>query len=127
MTSIDAGVKYRGFALEGEYFVRWVDHFRGPNTAGLASLYDDGFQLQASAMVIPHTLQGYVSGSQVLGQYGNPSDFRVGVNWFPANSQAIKWNAEYLLLNHSPVGALSLPYVVGGNGPVIYSSLQVNF
>lgn len=127
MTSFDAGVKHRGFALEGEYFVRWIDHFKGPNTAGLASLYDHGFQLQASAMAIPHTLQGYVSGSKIYGQYGNPSDFRIGLNWFPGNSQTIKWNAEYLLLNHSPVGALSLPYVVGGNGPVIYSSLQVNF
>ena len=25
MASLDAGLKYRGFALEGEYFVRWVD------------------------------------------------------------------------------------------------------
>jgi len=127
MTSLDAGFKLHGFALEGEYYTRWVNDFRGPGTAGLASLYDHGFQLQASAMAIPHVLQGYVSGSKVLGQYGNPSDLRFGVNWFPNRSQTIKWNAEYLLLDHSPVGSLSLPYPVGGNGPVIYSSLQVNF
>jgi hypothetical protein len=127
MMSLDAGLKVRGFALEGEYYTRWVDDFRGPGTAGLAALYDRGFQVQASAMAIPHVLQGYVSGSKVLGQYGNPSDLRFGVNWFPSRSQTIKWNAEYLLLDHSPVGALSLPYPVGGNGSVIYSSLQVNF
>ncbi len=127
MTSFDAGLKYHGLDLEGETYIRWVDDFRGPNTAGLASLYDHGFQLQASAMPIQHVLQAYVSGSKIYGQYGNPSDFRVGVNWFPARSQVIKWNAEYLLLNKSPVGALSLPYPVGGNGPVFYTSLMIYF
>ena len=27
MASFDAGMKYRGFALEGEYYTRWVDNF----------------------------------------------------------------------------------------------------
>jgi hypothetical protein len=127
MSTVDAGVKYRGFALEGEHYWRWVNDFRGPGTAGLPELRDQGFQLQASAMVIPAVLQGYISGSKVFGEYGDPSDLRVGLNWFPWNNQVVRWNAEYLHLDRSPVGGLSLPYAVGGNGPVFYTSLQVNF
>ena len=36
MAAFDAGLKYHGFSLEGEYFLRWLDHFRGPGTAVLA-------------------------------------------------------------------------------------------
>jgi len=127
MSSLDFGLKYHGFALEGEHYWRWVDNFRGPNTAGLESLFDHGFQLQASAMVIPAVLQGYVSGSKVYGEYGDPSDFRIGANWYPWKNHVVRWNAEYLHLNRSPVGGLSLPYAVGGNGPVFYTSFEVNF
>jgi hypothetical protein len=127
MADVDAGIKYRGFALEGEYYTRWINDFRGPGTGGLAPLFDRGFQMQASGMVIPKLIQGYVSGSKIYGQYGDPSDFRVGINYFPFGSQIVRWNFEYLRLNHSPVGGLSLPYVVGGNGNVIYSSLQMSF
>jgi len=127
MSSLDFGLKYHGFALEGEHYWRWIDNFRGPNTAGLESLLDKGFQLQASAMVIPAVLQGYVSGSKVYGEYGDPSDFRIGANWYPWHNHVVRWNAEYLHLNRSPVGGLSLPYVVGGDGPVFYTSFEVNF
>ena len=93
----------------------------------LDDLNDHGFQLQASAMVSPKQLQVYVSGSKVFGEYGDPSDTRVGVNVYPFKSQVVRWNFEYLHLRRSPVGGLSLPYVVGGNGPVFYSSFEVNF
>ena len=61
MFCADGGVKYRGFSLDGEYYWRWVDNLRGPGTETLPfeSLKDDGFQLQASGMMLPETLQGY--------------------------------------------------------------------
>ena len=39
----------------------------------------------------------------------------------------MRWNAEYLYTDRSPVGGLSLPTLVGGTGETIYSSFQVNF
>ena len=127
MGSADAGIKHRGFSLEGEYYWRAINHLRGPGTDTLPNLWDHGFQLQASGMAVPKRLQLYVSGSKVFGQYGDPSDTRVGMNWFPFGSQTIRWNLEYLKLDRSPVGGLSLPYVVGGNGYVMYTTFEVNF
>ena len=129
MFSADAGVKYRGFSLEGEYYRRWVDNFRGVGTDSLSfdQLTDNGFQLQASAMVVPTELQLYVSGSKVFGEYGDPWDTRVGVNWLPWENYVVRWNLEYLHTDRSPVGGLSLPYTVGGTGDTYYSSFQVNF
>ena len=83
MASVDAGIKYKGLALEAEYYWRWLSDFRGTNTAGIADIDDHGFQVQSSAMVVPRTLQVYLSGSKILGRYGDPSELRAGLNWYP--------------------------------------------
>jgi Protein of unknown function (DUF3011) len=127
MGSVDAGAKYRGFSLEGEHYWRGLNHYHGPGTFGLPDLWDHGFQAQASAMVVAKRFQAYLAGSKVYGKFGDPWDQRVGVNWFPLATRTVRWNLEYLRLHRSPVGALSLPYIVGGNGPVIYSSFEINF
>jgi hypothetical protein len=129
MASVDAGVKYHGLALEGEFFTRRVDRLSGDNVDQLSfdELNDNGFQLQASAMVKPQTVQVYLSGSKIFGEYGDPWDARLGANWFPWENKCIRWNNEFIKLEQSPVGALSLPYVVGGNGVLFSSNLEVNF
>ena len=127
MLDIDGGVKYRGFALEGEYYWRWLDNFKGTNTEGLPRLFDHGFQVQGSAMVIPKTLQVYAGVSRINGQFGDPFDFRVGTNWFPWNNKVVRWNTEWLYLRNSPVGYSSVPFVVGGSGNVFHSSLELAF
>jgi hypothetical protein len=129
LESLDAGVKHRGFALEGEYYWRRLSNFRGAAIESLPfdHLTDTGFQLQASAMVVPKTVQLYLSGSKVLGDYGKPSDVRAGLNLFPWKNKVVRWNTEFMYLNHSPVGYAAVPYTVGGKGPVFYSTLEVNF
>jgi hypothetical protein len=127
MTSFDGGLKYRGYSLEGEYYLRWLDNFRGTNTAGLPRLFDHGFQLQASAMVMPKTLQAYVGHSRINGKFGKPWDLRVGLNWFPWKNKVVRWNNEWLYLHNSPVGYSSVPFVVGGRGGVFHSSLELAF
>jgi hypothetical protein len=56
MMSVDAGVKYKGLSLEGEYYWRWLSNFTGINTSGIANINDHGYQLQASAMAVPKRL-----------------------------------------------------------------------
>jgi hypothetical protein len=127
MMSIDAGVKYHGMSLEGEYYRRWLKDFTGPNTGGIANIYDHGYQLQSSAMAIQELLQVYVSGSQIFGQYGDPWDARVGANWYFMKQRGLRVNGEYMYLRNCPVGYTAVPYPVGGNGSVFYLNLEMNF
>ncbi len=127
MLDFDGGVKYRGFSLEGEYYWRWLDNFKGPGTEGLPQLFDHGFQLQGAAMVVPRALQLYVGASRINGQFGDPWDFRSGVNWFPWKNKVVRWNTEWLYLRNSPVGYSSVPFVVGARGSVFHSSLELAF
>jgi hypothetical protein len=127
MTCVDAGLKYHGFSLDGEYYWRWLTNFTGPGTAGLPDIHNHGFQLQASAMALPKTLQFYTGGSMVLGNLGGSYDTRVGLNWFPWKNKVVRWNAEGLLLYRSPVGYTSVPYNVGSTGFVFHTSLEMAF
>lgn len=127
MADFDGGLKYHGLSLDGEYFMRWLNDFTGPGTAGLPSLFDHGFQMQASAMVIPKSLQFYAGGSTVFGKFGNPYDTRVGLNWYPWKNKVVRVNNEFLYLYNSPVGYTSVPFAVGGKGFVFHSNLEMAF
>ncbi len=127
MADLEAGFKYLGWSLEAEYYLRWVNEFQTTGFIPVNSLFDHGFQVQASAMVIPKQLQAYVAGSQIFGQYGNPWDVTAGLNWYPFSRREMHINAEAIYLNHSPVGGSSYPYVVGGNGWVFNTDVIVTF
>jgi len=127
MMSVDAGIKYHGVSLEAEYYRRWLTDFTGVNTASLASVTDNGYQVQSSAMVVQKTLQAYLSASQILGRFGNASELRAGGNWYFTNQRGLRVNAEWLHLIHCPVGYTAVPYPVGGNGNVFHVNVELQF
>jgi len=122
-------VRGRGLLLESEFYWRAVSNLRGPGTQTLPfrDLHDSGVKVESSAMAVPKLLQAYVSGSKIFGEYGDPWDFKAGVNYYPFRIELVRWNAEYLYVRRSPVGALSLPMAVGANGGIFFSSFLVNF
>ena len=78
-------------------------------------------------MVVPKTLQAYLTGSYISGQYGSPSDVGVGVNWFPTQDRLFRVNSELLYLDESPVGYASVPFAVGANGLAFNANVELNF
>jgi hypothetical protein len=125
MSTLDAGIKSKGLALEGEYYVRKLSQFEGPGTGVIPNQWDRGFQLQASAMIVPRTFQAYLAGSYVNGNYGYPWDLRAGVNWHPWHNRVFRWNTQVMYLNHSPVGYTSLTYNVGSKGVVFNTDFEL--
>ena len=127
MAAVNAGFKYRGFSLDGEYYWRTLDDFRATGPLPRNSFEDNGFQLQASAMLLPRSLQAYVAGSQINGQYGDPWDVSVGANWFPFKRRELRLNTQFLYLDRSPVGNTASPFIVGGNGWVFSTDVMLSF
>ena len=127
MMSIDAGVKYKGLSLEGEAYWRWLSNFNGVNTGGIADINDTGYQLQASAMPIPKTLQLYAGASQVFGRYGDQWEIRGGQNWYLVKDRGVRLNGEIMYADRSPVGYTAYPYAVGSKGTVFHINLEINF
>ena len=127
MMSLDAGVKYKGLALEGELYWRWLRNFTGLNTGGIPDINDTGYQLQASAMAVPRILQLYFSNSQVFGDFGDQWEVRIGQNFYPVKERGVRLNGEFMYVNRSPVGYTAYPYPVGAKGPVFNINLEINF
>jgi hypothetical protein len=127
MTSVDAGVKYKGLSLEGEYYWRTLTNFAGVNTGGIPDISDTGYQLQSSAMAVKDLLQVYLSGSQIFGDYGDPSEVRVGGNWYFKRERGLRLNGEYINVKHSPVGYTAYPMPVGANGNIFHINLEMSF
>jgi hypothetical protein len=127
MSSVDAGVKYKGMALEGEYYWRWLSDYVGPNVGTIPDISDHGYQIQASAMLVPKVVQAYFGNSGIYGDYGDPSEVRFGANIYPVRERGFRVNAEWINVNHSPVGYTAYPMPVGANGNVFHLNLELNF
>ena len=127
MMALDAALKYKGYALEFEYYARWLDHFKFEGTLPKDDLFDQGFQLQASAMLIPRTLQFYISGSKIFGEYGDPYDIAIGLNYFPLKRRDLRLNVMGLYVENSPVGYTAYPVPVGGNGFTLVTDFSLAF
>jgi hypothetical protein len=127
MFSMNAGVKYRGWTFDAEYYHRQIDDFAVTGIVPVDGLNDSGFQVQASVMAVPQTLQLYASGSKIFGQYGDPYDVALGMNWFPFKRREVRANVQGLYLDRSPVGYLSVPFAAGGTGWVFTTDFVFAF
>jgi hypothetical protein len=127
MVSFDGGIKYHGWAFEGEGYSRWLNDFTGPGTSAIHERHDTGYQFQLSMMPIQKRLQLYSGGSHIIGQYGSPYDARIGTNWFPYKNRVLRWNTEALYLFRSPVGYTSVPFPLGGKGWVFDTTVELAF
>jgi hypothetical protein len=127
MMALEAAFKYKGYAVEYEYYTRWLNDFKIQGFVPRDHLYDTGYQLQVSAMVIPQKLQAYVSGSQIFGQYGDPYDIGVGLNYFPFKRRDLRVNMMGLYVHKSPVGYTAYPVPVGGNGFTFLTDFSLAF
>jgi DUF3011 family protein len=127
MASLDGGIKYKGFSVEAEYYWRWLSDFTGPGTGVIEDIDDHGYQVQISGMAVKDIVQVYAGGAEIRGEFGNGSEVRGGVSWYPLKKRGLRLNTEWIHLNHCPVGYTAVPYPVGGNGDVYHADLEMNF
>lgn len=127
MASFNTGVKYNGFSFDIELFMRWLSDFETSGQIPVTKLYDSGFSLQGSAMLVDKKLQLYSTYSYINGDYGKPWEVTCGLNWFPFKTKFFRINPEVMYENHSPVGYLSYPTQVGSKGVIGMLNVELNY
>lgn len=125
--TIDGGVKWNGFAINGQYFMRRLNDFVADGPMPVASTYDHGFELTAGHFVMPRTLQLYGRTSQVFGQFGDSSEYGVGARWYFLPTERLWLNAELLKVDSAPYSGAFTPYTAGLNGWVPMVQLVLAF
>jgi hypothetical protein len=125
MWSIDAGVKWNGLAINGQFFFRWIDDFNADGPLPLDSTYDHGFELSASYFVIPKKLAVYGRGSKVYGHFGDSWEYAGGVKWHFLPTERMWLTAELMRVEKAPYSGAFTPYTSGLTGwvPMIQAIL----
>ncbi len=116
MSAIDGGIKYNGLAVNGQYYMRWLNDFVADGPIPVTSTFDHGYELSASYFVIPKDLLVYGRSSQVFGSFGNPYEYAGGVKWYFLPTERLWLSAELMRVHKSPYGAAFTPYTAGMNG-----------
>jgi hypothetical protein len=126
LVATDAGVKYRGFHLQTEYYFRWLWDFNANGPLPLTSIFDHGFYVQASQMVVRNFLCLYGVMSLVIDQFRRlPWEASGGVNYYPFATRSWRLNLHFIYVRESPAGSTFGYYVGGQTGPTI--SLATDF
>jgi hypothetical protein len=131
IVSVDAGVKYRGFFLQTEYYNRWLDNFEADGPLPVGRIHDTGFYVQAAFYPLPKKLEVYAATSQIFGDkdagFDNSSEYLVGANFYPVKSRNHRLNVQVIDVNHSPVSSAFGYYVGGQDGTTVSAALSVFF
>jgi len=127
LATIDAGVKYRGWAVNFEYYFRLLDSFRGSGTFDRTSLFDQGGMGYVSWCFVPRTYEIYARSSVVTGPFGTGQEYGGGLNAYVHRSRQAKLTLEALHMNRNPANNLLYPYRAGSSGTAIQTQFMVAF
>ncbi len=116
MWAIDGGIKWNGLAINGQYFVRWLNDFDADGPLPLTSTLDHGAELTAGYFVKPRTVMVYGRGSWVRGQFGDSHEYGGGVKWHFLPTERLWLNGEVFQIERAPYSGAFTPYTAGMTG-----------
>jgi len=112
----DAGIKWSGLAVNGQYFMRWLNDFEADGPLPLASTFDRGGEISAGYFVDPKKWMVYGRGSWVRGQFADSHEYGAGVKWYFLPTERLWLNAELFRINRAPYSGAFTPYTAGMTG-----------
>jgi hypothetical protein len=116
MWAVDGGLKWNGLAINGQYFVRWLNDFDADGPLPLASTLDHGAEVTVGQFVTPKKVMVYGRGSWVRGQFGDSHEYGGGVKWHFLPTERLWLNAELFQINRAPYSGAFTPYTAGMTG-----------
>jgi hypothetical protein len=121
MLAIDGGIKWRGLAVNGQYYSRWLDNFVADGPLPLASTFDRGYEASASYFVVPKKFMLEARTSGVIGQFGNSSEYAGGFKWHFVPTERVWLQGEVMRIYRASYGSIITPYTAGMTGwaPVV--------
>jgi hypothetical protein len=116
MWAVDGGLKWNGLAINGQYFVRWLNDFEADGPLPLASTKDHGGELTVGHFVKPKKVMVYGRGSWVRGEFGDSHEYGGGVKWHFLPTERLWLTGEVFKIDRAPYSGAFTPYTAGMNG-----------
>jgi hypothetical protein len=127
MWAIDGGIKYNGLAINGQYYMRWLNNFVADGPIPVTSTFDHGYEMSASYFVVPKKVLVFGRSSQVFGQFGNSYEYAGGVRWHFLPTERLWLNTELMRVSKAPYSGAFTPYTAGMNGWVPMAQTIIAF
>jgi hypothetical protein len=126
LSSIDGGLKWNGLAVNGQYFMRWVDDLDADGPLPLASTFDHGGEISVGFFVKPKKVMLYGRGSWVRGQFADCHEYGAGVKWHYLPTERLWFSTEVFKINRAPYSGAFTPYTAGMSGwvPMVQTVLD---
>ena len=116
MWAIDGGMKWRGLAINSQYYFRWLNDFEADGPLPLASTFDHGGELSASYFITPKKLMVYGRTSAIAGEFGNSYEWAGGFKWYFVPNQRVWFQGEMMRVVKAAYGSNITPYTGGMTG-----------
>ena len=116
MLAIDGGMKWRGLALNGQYYFRWLNDFEADGPLPVASTFDHGGEFSASYFITPKKFMVYGRTSAIAGQFGNSYEWAGGLKWYFVPNQRVWFQGEMMRVVKAAYGSNITPYTGGMTG-----------
>jgi len=128
VVAVDAGLKYKGLSLQGEYYFRRLSDFNASGPLPLSSIVDHGFQAQAMYMVIPGLVGLYGTTGMVFDEFDrDPWEVSGGVSFWPVGNRSWRLNMHVIRIEKSPTGSDFGYYTAGQSGTTFSLGTDIIF
>jgi hypothetical protein len=125
--AVDAGVKYRGLAVNAEAYMRWLNDFTADGPLPIASMFDWGMEASAGYFVIRNYLEPYGRTSFIVGPFKKAAEGAGGLNFYPLGTRGVWLNIEGIGISNSPYQSVLYVYSVGQTGFLLQSQFLLRF
>jgi len=126
MWAIDGGIKFRGFAFNVEFYLRWLNQFSADGPLPLTSMFDWGFDTSLGYFVV-RSFEPYLRSSFVGGHFKNAVEGAAGFNWYPFGTRQVWLNVEAVGIRDCPYAGGYYMYSVGQTGLVVPVEFVLRF
>ncbi|MGH7492265.1 MAG: hypothetical protein ACREOO_07710 [bacterium] len=125
LIAIDAGLKYKGLHLQGEYYFRKLADFLADGPLPRNSIADRGFNVSAMYQVLPK-LAVYGTNSIVNDDFGiKPWEVAGGLSFYPSGMRSWRLNLHVIRVEKSPAFSQFGFYINGQHGTTISAGTDI--
>jgi hypothetical protein len=124
--AVDAGLKYLGFAVNAELYLRWLNNFTADGPLPMNSMFDWGYDFSAGYFLWKSG-ELFVRSSLTHGPFGTGVEGSIGFTWYPFDTRQVWLNLEVIGINHCPYFSGYYSYAVGQTGVVVPAQFLLRF
>jgi len=123
----DAGFKWRGWSMNAELFLRWIEGIVADGALPTTSIFQSGYYVEGGRFLVPQKFDLNARFSQVHGEFGDALEYAAGLNWYPLAKPSLKISFDVTLLDGSPLQNTTSDILVGDNGALFRTQFQAEF